>query len=132
MPTALVLDLLITAFVTLSIAAVAWWARKHPNRSEEYPERVGMPKVLPIFGWLCLCVGLIMGLLSFFTPDSPLGARIASVAIFVTGMAFVAMYRNFHVAARDFETAFRSVLGTEHVMAYSDTTARRSCEASSS
>lgn len=120
MSLALVLELLITAFITVSIAAVAWWARKHPNRAEEYPERVRMPKVLPIFGWLCVCVGLLMGLLSFFTPGAPLGARIASVAIFVGGLAFVGMYRNFYVAARDFEVAFRSVLGTEHVMAYCD------------
>jgi len=30
------------------------------------------------------------------------------------------MYRNFYVAVRDYEVAFRSVLGTEHVIAYSD------------
>lgn len=122
MSIALILKLLITMFVTLSIAAVAWWARKHPNRSKEYPERVRMPKVIPIVGWLFLCVGLLMGLLSFLTPDAPLGARIASAAIFVGGMAFVAMYRNFYVTPRAYEVAFRSVLGTEHVIPYSDIT----------
>jgi hypothetical protein len=116
----LLLKLLLTVFSTLSIAAVAWWARKHPNRSREYPERVRMPKVLLIFGWLCVCVGLLMGLTTFTHPRAPLGALIASVAIFVGGLAFVAMYRNFYVAARDYEVAFRSVLGTEHVIAYGD------------
>jgi hypothetical protein len=120
MSTELILKLIIAVFTTVSIAAVAWWARKHPNRSKDYPERVRMPKVLPVFGWICVCVGLLMGLASFTTARAPLGARIASVAIFLVGMAFIAMYKNFYVAPRDYEVAFRSVLGKEHLIAYSD------------
>lgn len=120
MSTVLILNIFITVFTTVAIAAVAWWARKHPNRSKEYPERVRMPKVLPIFGWICVSVGLLMGLFAFTTDRAPLGARIASVAIFLGGMAFVAMYRNFYVAPGAYEVAFRSVLGKEHVLAYSD------------
>ena len=120
MSTELILKVIIAVFTTVSIAAVAWWARKHPNRSKEYPERVRMPKVLPIFGWICVSVGLLMGLFAFTTDRAPLGARIASVAIFLGGLAFVAMYRNFYVAPRAYEVAFRSVLGREHRFAYSD------------
>jgi hypothetical protein len=36
------------------------------------------------------------------------------------GLAFIAMYRNFYVAPRTYEVAFRSVLGKEHVITYSD------------
>ena len=120
MSTALILNIGITVFTTVSIAAIAWWARKHPNRSKDHPERVRMPKVLPILGWICLCVGLLMGLLAFTSARAPLDARIASVAIFLVGMAFVAMYRNFYVAPRAYEVAFRSVLGKEHLLPYSD------------
>ena len=120
MSTALLLKLVLTAFATLLIAAIAWWARKHPNRSKEYPEQVRMPKVVPFVGWLCLSVGLLMGLFAFASARAPLGARIASVAIVLGGVAFVAMYRNFYVAPRAYEVAFRSVLGKEHVLPYSD------------
>lgn len=61
-----------------------------------------------------------MGLFAFTSDRAPLGAHIASVAIFLVGMAFVAMYRNFYVAPRAYEVAFRSVLGREHLLAYSD------------
>lgn len=121
MSTALILNISITVFTTLSIATIAWWARKHPNRSNEYPERARMPKVLLILGWICVCVGLLMGLEAFSSDDArdPIAFRIASVAIFLGGMAFVAMYRNFYVAPRTYEVAFRSVLGKEHLLAYS-------------
>ena len=79
-----------------------------------------LPKVLPIFGWICLCVGLLMGLFALTSTRAPLAARTASAAIFMGGMAFVVMYRNFYVAPRAYEVAFRSVLGKEHVLPYSD------------
>jgi hypothetical protein len=61
-------------------------------------------------------------MLSFATDDVPLGAKISSVAIILGGLAFLMMYRNFYVAVRDYEVAFRSVLGNEHVIAFSDIT----------
>jgi hypothetical protein len=122
MSIALILKLLISALTTATIAGVVWWARKHPNRSKEYPEQQRMPKFVPAVGWLFLVVGSLMGLLSFATDDVPLGAKISSVAIVLGGVAFLMMYRNFYVAVRDFEVAFRSVLGNEHVIAYSDIT----------
>jgi nicotinamide riboside transporter PnuC len=122
MSMALILNIVLTVFTTVSIAAIAWWARKHPNRAKEYPERVRMPKVLAIFGWICLCVGLLMGLLAFTSARAPLGARIASVAILLGGMAFLVMYRNFYVVPGAHEVVFRSVLGKENVLSYSDIT----------
>ena len=120
MSIALLLKLLISALTTAVIAGVVWWARKHPNRSKEYPEQQRMPKFVPAVGWLFLVVGSLMGLLSFATDDVPLGAKISSVAIVLGGVAFLLMYCNLYVAVRDFEVAFRSVLGNEHVIAYTD------------
>lgn len=120
MSPALILNIVITTLVAVLIATISWWARKHPNRSKEYPEQIRMPKVLLIFGWICLCLGLVMGLFAFTSARAPLAARIASVAIVVCGMAFVAMYRNFYVAPRAHEMAFRTVLGKEHVLLYSN------------
>ncbi|MFC8040233.1 hypothetical protein ACFUOZ_12835 [Paenarthrobacter sp. NPDC057355] len=118
----LVLKIIIMVVVAMFIAAVAWWARKHPNRSKEYPERVRMPKVVPGVGWLFIAVGLLMGLVAFTSDHArdPLPFRIASVAIVVGGVVFVLMYRNFYVAAREHEVAFRSVFGKEHLLCYSD------------
>jgi len=122
MSTELVLKILIMAFAALFIAAIAWWARKHPNRSKEYPEQVRMPKVVAIVGWLFLVVGLLMGLVAFTSDHArdPLAFRIASLAIIAGGLVFVFMYRNFYVAPRHFEVAFRSVFGKEHLLRYSD------------
>ena len=46
--------------------------------------------------------------------------RIASVLIALGGVAFLVMYRNFYVAPRADEVAFRTVFGREAVIAYSD------------
>lgn len=120
MSTELILKIVIAAVVAVFLAVVTWWARKHPNRSKEYPEQVRMPKVVPIVGWLFLSVGLLMSLVSFTYDRSPLGARITAVAIFLGGLAFVLMYRNWYVAPRAHEVAFRTVLGKEHVVPYND------------
>ncbi|MDI2034428.1 hypothetical protein [Paenarthrobacter nitroguajacolicus] len=119
MSTESILRVLITAFAVMFIAAIAWWARKHPNRSKQYPEQVRLPKVVPFIGWLFLIFGLLMSLVSFSYAPSPVGAKITAVAIFLGGIAFVLMYRNFYVAPRAHEVAFRTVLGKEHVVPYS-------------
>ena len=104
--------------MTLAIAALAWWARKFPNRSKDYPERVRMPKFIPFLGWLFVAVGLLMGLLAFSTSEDRLGIGISSAAVLAGGITFIAMYRNFYVAAAKYEVVFRSVLGKEHVLPY--------------
>ncbi|VXC29357.1 conserved membrane hypothetical protein [Arthrobacter sp. 9V] len=120
MSTESILKVLIMALVAIFIAAIGWWARKHPNRSKQYPEQVRLPKVVPIIGWLFLSFGFLMSLVSFSYDPSPLGARITAVAIFLGGLVFVLMYRNWYVAPRAHEVAFRTVLGKEHVVPYTD------------
>ncbi|MGF4044712.1 hypothetical protein ACX800_13840 [Paenarthrobacter nitroguajacolicus] len=120
MSTELILKLVIGALVAVLLAVGAWWARKHPNRSKEYPEQVRLPKVVPFIGWLFFVFGLLMSLVSFAYAPSPLGSRITAVAILLGGLAFVLMYRNWYVAPRAHEVAFRTVLGKEHVVPYSD------------
>ena len=72
MSTALILKLTIATFATLLIAAIAWWARKHPNRSKEYPEQVRMPKAVPFVGLAFPePVGLLMGLFAFAFGPRP-------------------------------------------------------------
>lgn len=114
------LEFLLTASTTLFIGTIVWWARKHPNRSKEYPERVRMPKVVPVFGWVIAGFGILVGLWAWPSSDGQLGARIASLAMLLGGLAFVGMYRNFYVTPRQYEVAFRSVLGKEHVLPYRD------------
>ncbi|YCK81616.1 hypothetical protein M1D89_21520 [Arthrobacter sp. D3-18] len=120
MSTELILKIVIGAIVAGLLAVGTWWARKHPNRSKEYPEQVRLPKVVPFIGWLFLGFGLIMSLVSFSYAPSPLGSRITAVAIFLAGLAFVLMYRNWYVAPRAHEVAFRTVLGKEHVVPYGE------------
>jgi len=120
MSTELILKIVIGAIVAGLLAVGTWWARKHPNRSKEYPEQVRLPKVVPFIGWLFLGFGLLMSLVSFSYAPSPLGSRITAVAIFLAGLAFVLMYRNWYVAPRAHEVAFRTVLGKEHVVPYGE------------
>lgn len=120
MSLALLLKIIITTATTLAIAAIAWHARKYPNRSKDYPERVRMTKFVPFIGWLFICVGFLMGLGSLAAPGNPLGMQIASAAIILGGAAFVVMYRNFYVAASTYEVAFRSIRGKDHLIRYRD------------
>lgn len=104
--------------MTLAIAALAWWARRYPNRAKDYPERVRMPKFIAFIGWLFVVVGLLMGTWAFGSSEGPLGARIGSSAILAGGIAFIAMYRNFYIVTGPYEVVFRSVLGKEQVIRY--------------
>lgn len=115
-------NFLLLTVVWALIASVVWWARRKPNRSKEYPEQIRLPKIVPIVGWMFLAMGLLMASAAFTSDDAddPLAFRIASVAVFLGGLAFVMMYRNWYVAPRVDEVAFRTVLGREHVVPYSD------------
>ncbi len=117
--TGTILQIAITAGVTVFIAVFSWWARKHPNRSKDHPERVRLPKVFPALGWLFIAVGLLMGLAALSITDPDIGMVISSVAIFLGGLLFLFMYRNFYVAPGEYEVAFRKSFGSEHVLPYS-------------
>lgn len=118
--TGTMLQIAITAGVTLGIALVSWWARKHPNRAKDHPERIRTPKVVPGVGWLFIAAGLLMGLAALSIRNPDIGMVISSVAIFLGGLAFLWIYRQVYVAPRPYELAFRKIFGPEQVLPYSD------------
>ncbi|MFJ2506780.1 hypothetical protein [Arthrobacter citreus] len=120
MSTATILQIAITTGVTVFIALTSWWARKHPNRSKDHPERIRPPKVVPGVGWLFVAVGLLMGLAALSIEDPEIGMVISSVAIFAGGLMFLWIYRKVYVAPRQYELAFRKIFGPEQVLPYSD------------
>lgn len=120
MSTATILQIAITTGVTVFIALISWWARKHPNRSKDHPERIRPPKVVPGVGWLFIAVGLLMGLAALSIEDPEIGMGISSVAIFLGGLMFLWIYRKVYVAPRQYELAFRKIFGPEQVIPYSD------------
>lgn len=89
MSTGTMLQTAITTGATLSIALISWWARKHPNRTKDHPERVRLPKIFPALVWLFIAVGLLMGLAALSITDPDIGMVISSVAIFLGGLVFL-------------------------------------------
>ena len=130
MTPAILLKTLILLAAALLIATIAWWSRRHPNRAQDFPDRLRMPKLVAVVGWLFAAMGLLMGLVAFTSDDAenPLGFQIASLAIFVGGVLFLALYRTWYVAAGADDVAFRTFLGTEHVVPYSDLASYRMVE----
>ena len=115
-----VVKFVIIACAVLLIVAIRWWARKHPNRSKEHHDRRRMIKIFPVFGWLFVIVGSVMFLFAVLTNENVSGASVGCGAIVVIGTGFLLMYRNFYVAPRDYEVAFRTMLGKERVITYTD------------
>lgn len=115
--------ILIVVAVLILVAAAVSRLRGHINRSPQHPERQRMPRLVPIVGALFVTIGLLLGLAAFTEQDRfgmLLPMRIAAVLIALGGIAFFVMYRNFYVAPRADEVAFRTVLGREAVIAYTD------------
>ncbi|ASD24110.1 hypothetical protein B7495_15220 [Cryobacterium sp. LW097] len=79
-----------------------------------------MVKFIPIVGWLVVIVGALMTIFASFADGDALGQYITSVAMLLGGTGFLLMYRNFYVAPRDYEVAFRTMLGKERVITYTD------------
>lgn len=104
------------------VPASVWWFRRHPNVSQRYPSRQRMPRFVAVFGWVQLVVGLLMTLVSFGSSDvdDPLAFRIASIAILFGGVLFLAMYANWVIAVERDVVHYRSVLGREDRIVYSD------------
>ncbi|WP_424937256.1 MULTISPECIES: hypothetical protein [Bacteria] len=123
MTTAVVLRTALIVLAVILAIGVAWWARKRPNRSAAHPDRVRMPRIVIVVGVLLVTVGLLLGLSAFTAPGG--GAdltpmKIAAVVVFIGGALSLLAYRNWYVAPRADEVAFRSVLGRERVIAYAD------------
>lgn len=117
--TGTILQITITTGVVVFIALISWWARKHPNRAKDHPERIRLPKVFPAVGWLFIALGLLMGLAALSITDPDTGMVISSGAILLGGVLFLFMYRNFYVATAQYEIAFRKAIGPEYVLPYS-------------
>lgn len=121
--------LLKAALVLLALALVGVMvmrARKHPNRAKDYPDRVRMPKLILLVGALLLAVGVLIGLAAFTADDDPespaslLPMRIAAVGILIAGALFTLLYRNWYVAPGADAVHFRTILGREKTIVYSD------------
>lgn len=100
--------------------ALGWWVRKYPNRSKEYPERIRMTKVIMLTGWICIGIGVLVGLVGLTTKTDILPPRIIGAGTLLFGLILLGVYRNFYIVPREAEIAFRTVLGQEHVISYSD------------
>ncbi|MDR6867128.1 hypothetical protein J2Y69_001727 [Microbacterium resistens] len=119
---ATVLKYVLIALAIVGVIGVAWWARRHPNRSKEHPDRVRMPKLFLVLAALLVAAGFLMGLAAFTAEDVPdlIPMKIAAVVILLGGLFLLMMYRNWYVAPRADEVAFRTILGREHLIAYTD------------
>lgn len=117
-----VLKSVLVVVIAVLVIAAALWMRRHPNRAKTYPEQQRLPLLVPIAGWLLLAVGLLLGLLAFSTNDAhdPTAMRIGSVVLVAGGLALLLAHRNFFLAVRADEVAFRSVFGREQVIPYVD------------
>ncbi|MCQ1952072.1 hypothetical protein [Arthrobacter sp. zg-Y238] len=114
------MDLIIAVVCLAGIIAINWWVQKYPNRSKEYPERIRMTKLIMIVGWLSIGIGVLVGLVGFTTDTDPLPPRIAGAGMLLIGLILLGMYRNFYIVPGESEIAFRTMLGREHVLPYSD------------
>jgi hypothetical protein len=122
-----VLRIVIYAAVALFVLGVARYARKRPNRAKDHPDRVRLPKIIPVIGWLFVIVGGLMGLASLAASEGTdlLGMRIASVAIIGFGVFFLVMYRNWFIEGQAEQITHRTSLGRLQTIAYRDITEYR-------
>jgi len=128
MTSAVILRSVLIALAVILAIGVAWWARKRPNRSAVHPDRIRMPRIVLVIGGLLLAAGFLLGLSAFTAPGG--GAdltpmKIAAVVVFVIGGLFLLAYRNWYIAPRADEVAFRTALGRDRVIAYADIAAHR-------
>ncbi|GAA5144604.1 hypothetical protein GCM10025768_00570 [Microbacterium pseudoresistens] len=114
----------IIAVAVIVVIGGMWWISRLPNRSRTHPDRLRLPVFVAIAGWILVATGGVMALAGFTAWEAqglwPM--RIASSVVFVVGLGFVIVYRNWYVAPRAREIAFRTGLGRELVHPYTDVT----------
>ncbi|UNK70646.1 hypothetical protein [Microbacterium sp. H1-D42] len=122
MDLAVILKYTLIVIAVVLVGLLAKWARSRPNRAKRLPERVRMPKIVPIIGWILIIVGTLMVLAAFTRPagEEEIGMQIASVAIVACGVFFLVMYRNWYIAPGADEIVFRTVWGAEKAIRYAD------------
>lgn len=122
-------DLLRPAVPLLAAAiltVMGLWLTRRTSRLRHRPERARrMPVMMPVIGVLFLVVGALMSAV-VFGEDMPLGARITALGLLAAGVMFLVFHHNFFVDAGPDELRWRTVLGRDRVIRYSDIVEYRS------
>lgn len=118
-----VIVLIAIAFVVLLIAR--FFRRAAPAKAPSTRQR--MPLLIVLAGVVLLAAGFTLGLAAFASRYTAqlLPARVASVVVFVAGIALLVAYRNWYLEVGADAVRFRTVLGREKRIAYRDIASSR-------
>lgn len=85
-------------------------------------KRQRMPLLVLLAGAVLIAAGFVLGLAAFASRYTAqlLPARIASVVVFLAGLAIMIAYRNWYLEVAADVVRFRTVLGQERRIAYRD------------
>lgn len=110
-------------FVVLLIAR--FFRRAAPTAPPSRRQR--MPMLVVLAGAVLLAAGFTLGLAAFASRYTAqlLPARIASVVVFLAGIALLLAYRNWYLEVGTDAVRFRTVLGRERSIAYRDIASSR-------
>lgn len=85
----------ITLAAVTIVIAISRIAQNRPNRSRNHPNKVRVPKIMAVLGWLALLAGFLFTTVSFTGPAStsmPLGAKITALGLVLLGAVFLLVY----------------------------------------
>ncbi len=118
-----VIFLIVIALLVVLIAR--FFRRVTPTKAVLKRQR--MPLLVVLAGTVLLTAGFILGLAAFASRYTAqlLPARIASVVLFVAGIAILIAYRNWYLEVGADAVRFRTVLGREKRIAYRDIASSR-------
>ncbi|MDT0156004.1 hypothetical protein Q9R19_00020 [Microbacterium sp. ARD32] len=111
---------IVLVVITLVVVIVARFFRRVAPASATRRQR--MPIFVPLAGGALLVAGAALGFVSFASryTDDLLALRIASVVVFLAGVAVLLAHRNRYLDVGADAVRFRTVLGREHRIAYRD------------
>lgn len=118
-----VIFLIVIALIVVLIAR--FFRRVTPTKVVLKRQR--MPLLVVLVGAVLLAAGFILGLAAFASRYTAqlLPARIASVVLFVAGIALLIAYRNWYLEVGADAVRFRTVFGQEKRIAYRDIASSR-------
>lgn len=113
-----VIIVIVIALVVVFIARA--FRRVAPARAVSRRQR--MPMLVVLVGSVLLVAGFVLGVAAFASRYTAqlLPARIASVVVFVAGLAILLAYRNWYVEVGADAVKFRTIFGTEKRIVYRD------------
>ncbi|BDZ39741.1 hypothetical protein [Microbacterium suwonense] len=113
-----VIILIVIALVVVLIARA--FRRVAPAKVTTRRQR--MPMLVVVAGVVLLAAGFLLGVAAFASRYTAqlLPARIASVVLFLVGVALLLAYRNWYLEAGADAVRFRTVFGSEKHIAYRD------------